>query len=147
MQPEARTKEPLPQEVKKEQTPVQQWDALAIQLIVGELAPKGFKEIKRGPFKGTVVANLDHLTKVRVDKTAKIAAQLVREYRKRAIKALNSNGTALLNEYNEAKADLEKCGRWQFRKKAELRKKRDIAHAQFQIMTQAIQQLNLISIQ
>src|SRR5690606_8265365 len=106
-----------------------------------------FPTRRSSDLKGTVVANLDHLTKVRVDKTAKIAAQLVREYRKRAIKALNSNGTALLNEYNEAKADLEKCGRWQFRKKAELRKKRDIAHAQFQIMTQAIQQLNLISIQ
>lgn len=147
MQPETRTKEPLPQEVKKDQTINQQWDQLAFTLIVRELAPNGFKEIQRGPFKGRIVSNLDHLTKVRVDSTAKIAAQLVRSYRSKTSISLNAFGTALLNEYNEAKAELEKCGRWQFRKKAELRKKRDIAHAQFQIMTQAIQQLNLISIQ
>ena len=34
--------------------PIQQWDAVAYNMIKEELAPKGFKEIERGAWKGNV---------------------------------------------------------------------------------------------
>ena len=77
----------------------------------------------------------------------RISGQLVRSYRKRLSVTLNGLGTALLKEYDEAKFGLENCRPWQFSKKARLRKKRDIALAQFQTTQQATQQLNLIKIQ
>src|SRR5688572_25989388 len=62
-------------------TPIEQWDNLCYTLIRQELAPKGFSEIKRGPWRGKVQSNIPFLPKHTVDRTGKIAAQLVRTYR------------------------------------------------------------------
>lgn len=106
---------------QRERTPVEQWDQLAFQLIRQELAPKGFSEIKRGPWRGKVQSNIPFLPKSTVDRCQKGAAQLIRSYRER-LRAKIKSGIADLDKFTKQYQDeLRACYFWQFKKKAEIR--------------------------
>lgn len=104
----------------REPSSVEQWDHLAQTLIRKELAPKGFSEIKRGPWRGKVQANIPFLPKHTVDRTGKIAAQLVRAYRDKALKALNKDAEASEALYKQNRAKYETCPFWKFGEKKRL---------------------------
>lgn len=74
----------MPEQKPKEnlaELPVKQWDQLAATLYKRELAPRGYSEIKRGPFRGRVQSNIDFLSKDTVIRCQNIGAQLVRSFR------------------------------------------------------------------
>jgi hypothetical protein len=62
---------------------LKQWDQLASTLYKRELAPKGFSEIKRGPYRGSVQSNIPFLPKSTVTRCQNIGAQLVRSFREK----------------------------------------------------------------
>jgi hypothetical protein len=105
---------------------VKQWDEVAATLMRKQLAPKGFSEIKVGPFKGRHKSNLDFLSRETVGMCQNISAQLIREYRNRAKAKLSYryeklNGRALI-----VSQKLSDCRFWEFGKKKELQ--REYAH-------------------
>lgn len=79
-------------------TPAEQWDQLAFTLMYQELAPKGFKKFTNGHWRGAEHADIPFLSKKTVQKCQKISAQLVRGYRDKVKKDLNSE----LDEVNKA---------------------------------------------
>lgn len=93
MQPETKVKEngqsvleKLDVKIKENNSPAQQWDYLAFQVIYNELAPRGFKKQKNGFYKG---AEYVEVPKKTVLKTQKIAAQLIRGFRDKAKVEIN----------------------------------------------------------
>lgn len=90
MQPEIKApKQIIEAGIKKEITPMQQWDHLAFSVIYQELVPKGFKEIKSGAYRGSVQANIPFLSKKTVTKCQNIAAQLIRGFRDKSKAEMN----------------------------------------------------------
>lgn len=70
--------------------PIRDWDQVAAQLIRKELAPKGFSEIKHGPYRGKVKSNIEFLPKEVVGRCQNISAQLVRVFRDRSKETLDN---------------------------------------------------------
>lgn len=89
---------------KKEFSPTEQWDQLAFRVIYNELAPKGFKKLTSGAFKGQQIAVCagPGLPKIKVTSAQRIAAQLVRGFREQAKKSIHK-------ELDEAKIEFEKA--------------------------------------
>lgn len=87
MQPETVTKTKdnleVSRENKKEISPILQWDQVAFKLIQDVLAPKGYKQIHSGKWRGLRIANAEQpgIVKSKVNQCQKIAAQMVRAYR------------------------------------------------------------------
>lgn len=109
------------QENTKEISAIEQWDAVAFKLIQQELAPKGYSEIKRGPWRGKVQSNIPFLPKQSVVNCQKIAAQMVRSYRGKVIITLADQIKKIDGFIAKDQADLKACGFLQFKKKAELK--------------------------
>jgi hypothetical protein len=91
-------------------TPIQAWDAVAIRLVKNELAPKGYSEIKSGPFKGRVKANIEFLQKGSVVQVQNYACSLVRTFRSQAQDSLQ-------RQIDTAKVNSSKLKWYQFREK------------------------------
>lgn len=70
--------------------PIKDWDQVAAQLIRKELAPKGFSEIKHGPYRGKVKSNIEFLPKEVVGRCQNISAQLVRVFRDRSKETIDN---------------------------------------------------------
>lgn len=111
------------QENTKEISAIEQWDAVAFKLIQQELAPKGYSEIKRGPWRGKVQSNIPFLPKTSVVNCQKIAAQMARSYRGKVIITLADQIKKIDEFIAKDQADLKACGFLQFKKKAELKGK------------------------
>lgn len=80
-------------------TPIQQWDAVAFRLVKGELAPNGFSEIKTGPWKGKIKANLVFLSKESVQRVQGLTQTMIRTFRKCAQDSLQRQiDSALVNQ-------------------------------------------------
>lgn len=118
MQPEAKIKEPIN---TAEPAPVEQWDQVAFKLILQELAPKGFSEIKRGPWRGKVQSNIPFLPKQSVNNCQKIAAQMVRTFRVKIERAMKEQLKNVDDWAEKDRVTLGGCRFWQFKKKAELK--------------------------
>jgi hypothetical protein len=91
-------------------TPIQAWDAVAIRLVKNELAPKGYSEIKSGPFKGRVKANIEFLQKGSVVQVQNYACSLVRTFRTQA-------QDSLTRQIDTAKVNASKLKWYHFREK------------------------------
>lgn len=102
-----------------------QWDVLAFRLIQQTLAPKGYKELKSGSYRGLVVANSSQpgLVKGKVIDCQKISAQLVRTFRQKAKNQVSKIISELDTWAKEDQAKLKACRFWQFSKKTELKYK------------------------
>lgn len=96
-------------------TPAEQWDQIAFKLIKDELAPKGYSEIKRGPYRGRVQANIPFLAKGQVERCQKAAAQLVRVFRDKVKTELEGRLKDAEHQSNLAVKDLRDCPFWKFR--------------------------------
>lgn len=64
--------------------PIKQWDQAAAHLLKKELAPKGFSQIKTGPYKGRHKSNLEFLSRETVGRCQILGGNLIRAYRDRA---------------------------------------------------------------
>lgn len=104
-------------------SPAEQWNQLAFEVIRRELAPKGFSEIKRGPWRGKVQSNIPFLSKQSVDHTGKIAAQLIRGYRQNAKVKVKAIIKELDEWVKEDEKKLAACRFWEFTKKKDLKYK------------------------
>lgn len=133
-------------ETKASPYPSKQWDQVATSLMVKTLAPKGFHEVKRGPFRGKVVANVPFLYKSVVDKCCNLSAQLVRSFREAVRKDLELHMEFLDNWRKETEVEINDCHFWQFRKKAMLKGRLNNIDAQRSAMTHSISRLNLVVI-
>lgn len=130
MQPktEAKTKQNLeaPRENKKEVLnaqevrPIDQWDAVAFRLIRQELAPKGYSEIKRGPWRGKVQSNIPFLPKRSVERCQQIAAQMVRMYRANAVNNLKAQVDAGNKAVHNLEDERKRCPFWRFGRRRDL---------------------------
>lgn len=120
MQLEAKTKEPIN---TAEPSPVEQWDQVAFKLIHQELAPKGYSEIKRGPWRGKVQSNIPFLPKQTVLNCQKISAQLIRTFRSKAVKEIRTITEDIEKWTAEDEQKLAACYFWQLAKKSELKYK------------------------
>lgn len=101
------------------QTTIKAWDQIAAQLILRELAPKGFKESNDKNYKGMKVANVHShfLNHKKVGKCQQVSAQLVREFRGR-VKAIIKIMMEEHKKFEEqAKSQRKECGFLQFRYK------------------------------
>jgi hypothetical protein len=104
--------------VKRELTPAEQWDRVAHTLIIQELAPKGFKDMK-GEWKGKVASNIPFLSQQSVTRCQNIAAQLVRVYREEAKRELQSH-LKIGEEYEKQQESRYKnTPWWRFKSKRE----------------------------
>lgn len=126
--------------------PAVEWDQLAFQLIKKELAPKGFSEIKRGPWRGKVQSNIEFLSKDTVTNCQKITAQMVRAFRAKAKKQLKNTVDEIDVWIKEDRAKLDACWFWQFKKKTDLRYKIKSLLGQGGSASRLIQELDNISI-
>lgn len=122
MQPEVKEKIEAINQVTKpkevsEMSGPEQWDALAFKLIQQELAPKGYSEIKRGAYKGTVQSNIPFLPKKTVQRCQNLAAQCVRSYRERVRKAFVNRMEFATGREQQAVKDRDNCHFWQVRRK------------------------------
>lgn len=80
-------------------TATQAWDAVAFRLMKGELAPKGFVEIKSGGWKGKVKANIEFLPKESVQRAIGLTQTMIRTFRKSAQDTLQRQiDSALVNQ-------------------------------------------------
>lgn len=104
-------------------TPSDQWDQLAFKLIQQELVPKGYSEIKRGPYRGTVQSNIPFLPKKTVQRCQNLAAQCVRSYRERVRRRISDHVKELDQWVKEDEQRLKACRFWEFRKSADLKYK------------------------
>jgi hypothetical protein len=93
-------------------TPIQAWDAVAIRLVKGELAPNGYEEVKSGPYKGRIKAKsaLTFLQKGSVVQVQNYACSLVRTFRTQA-------QASLTRQIDTAKGNASKLKWYQFREK------------------------------
>ncbi len=98
-------------------SPIEQWDQVAFTLIRNELAPKGFSEIKRGPWRGKVQSNIPFLPKHTVDRCQKGAAQLVRAFRDKVRMELEGRMKDAEVKRDQALKDMDACTFFQFRRK------------------------------
>lgn len=133
-------------ETKSTPYPGKQWDQVAASLISKTLAPKGFHEVKRGPYRGKIVANVPFLQKPVVDKCCNLAAQLVRSFREAARKDMEAHEAFLDNWRKETEAEIKDCRFWQFRKKGMLKSRMSTIDAQRAATTHCIGRLNLVTI-
>lgn len=101
----------------REFSPVEQWDQLAFALIKQELAPKGFSEVKRGPYKGSVQSNLPFLPKKTVQRCQNLSAQLVRSFRQKVSKGLTDRLAICEKEQEKAITLRDGARFWQFKKR------------------------------
>jgi hypothetical protein len=116
---------------KREFTPAEQWDQLAFTLIRQELAPKGYSEIKRGPWRGKVQSNIPFLPKSSVERCQKVAAQLVRAYRDKVRIEIEAGMAQLEKVQIKYQEELNDCHFWQFKRKS------DISHNLRSVMGQS----------
>lgn len=86
------TEKPVSEQKSTERVkdPIKDWDQVAAQLIRKELAPKGFSEIKHGPYRGKVKSNIEFLPKEVVGRCQNISAQLVRVFRDRSKETIDN---------------------------------------------------------
>lgn len=105
-----------------EMTGPEQWDQLAFKLMLQELAPKGFSEIKRGPYRGTVQSNIPFLPKKTVQRCQNLAAQCVRSYRERIIKSCDARVKYIQEQVGKVEVDFKSAMLWHFKRKALCRK-------------------------
>lgn len=133
-------KESLPE------NPVKQWDQLAATLYKKELAPKGFSEIRRGPYKGSVQANIPFLPKHTVIRCQNIGAQLVRTYREKVKKELNDGVQSASERAKVYEEELKGVPWFRFGKRKELSDKWISATAKVEILTVAINRVEQIGI-
>jgi hypothetical protein len=130
----------------KEILPIDQWDAVAFRMIRQELAPKGYSEIKRGPWRGKVQSNIPFLHKQTVERCQQIAAQMVRSFRQKAIKDLEAEIKHCEKLRDEMKAIYQACPWWRIVKR---RRCYGIAQAHdgaVEAFRSAVAQLNNVSI-
>jgi hypothetical protein len=132
--------------VKKEYSPSEQWDHLAFSVVINELAPKGFKEVKQGAYRGSVQANIPFLHKNAVVKTQKIAAQLVRGFRDRAKKDLGLRLSTACRLQEDAIKNRDACKFWEISKKKKHQKEYEHFRDQEGLLHIVINQLDQISI-
>jgi len=120
----------------KEILPIDQWDAVAFRMIRQELAPKGYSEIKRGPWRGKVQSNIPFLHKQTVERCQQIAAQMVRSYRQKAIKELELKTISIQEEKTKWEGSLKNLSFWQWKQKDQF--KRRIADYEGQLLALGI---------
>lgn len=125
---------------------LEQWDQLAFQLIHQELAPKGFSEIKRGPYRGTVQSNIPFLPKKTVQRCQNLSAQLVRSFRQKTQSKLKSIIKELDEWVKEDERKLKACKFWEFGKKRELKYKIRSLYGQGGSASRILQELDNIAI-
>lgn len=101
--------------------PSEQWDRVARQLMIQELAPKGFKVSKNKNYHGAMAADIPFLSNKTVGKCQSIACQLVRSYRDKAKKELDEMISAREEGRDEIQAQYRACWFFQFKKKAGLK--------------------------
>lgn len=103
----------------REYTAAEQWDVLAYKLIQQTLAPKGYKEIKQGAYRGTVLANAKEpgLIKPKVMECQRLSAQLVRTFRQKALKGFKDRLAMCEKEQEKAIRLRDGAHFWQFKKK------------------------------
>lgn len=103
---------------RREPTPAELWDQLAIQTIKRQLAPNGYKKVYHGKAE---VSNIQFLGKQTVNQTCTIGANMVRLFREN----VKERYTALLTERDQwrvkSEDELKVCRFWQFKKKRQLR--------------------------
>jgi hypothetical protein len=133
---------------KREATPAEMWDQLSFKLIQQTLAPRGFKEIKSGHYKGLNIANTPApgLEKSKVFQSQKLAAQLVRSYREKAKSKLKSIIKELDVWVKEDEIKLKACRFWEFRKKQDLKYKIRSLYGQGGSASRILHELDNISI-
>jgi hypothetical protein len=115
MQPETKVKE---NGQAREFTPTEQWDQLAFQVLYRELAPKGFKKVTGGSYKGQIIAVCDGpgLPKSKVTSAQKIAAQLIRGFREKTKKTLSDKIIQLEERFNKLDESYKKIPFWRYKK-------------------------------
>lgn len=123
MQPETEIKEKPKAKEVADMTGQEQWDQLAFKLMLQELAPKGFSEIKRGPYRGTVQSNIPFLPKKTVQRCQNLAAQCVKSYRDRTRRRITDMVKELDIWIKEDEQKLKACRFWEFGKRTELKYK------------------------
>jgi hypothetical protein len=109
----------------RQATAIEQWDHVAFKLVGDILAPKGFKEVKNGSWRGLKIANADQpgLVKAKVNQCQKASAQLVRTYRQKAKARLEVIYKEIEQWIKEDQRKYNACHFWEFRKKTELKYK------------------------
>lgn len=122
MQPEEIKEKPKVE--KKIPTPVEQWDILAAQVIAKELAPKGFKKLTSGSYRGIEIANhsTPGITKSTVRKCQNIGASLVRGYRERLKREIENMIAGHEHEKMKSQISLEKCAFWRFKERSSIKR-------------------------
>lgn len=104
-------------EAESQISPIEQWDQVAFRLIQQELAPKGYSQIARGPWKGKVKSNIEFLPKQTVQNCQKISAQLIRTFRAKALWQLKARLAKCEEEQQKAIRLRHAAYFWQFKKK------------------------------
>ena len=104
-------------------SPVEQWDQVAFKLIQDTLAPKGYKQITNGRWRGLRIVNAEQpgIVKSKVTQCQRISAQLVRTYRDKVRIEIEGRIANLDKWIKEEQAKLKACRFWQFKRKAELK--------------------------
>lgn len=133
---------------KKDLAAVEQWDMVAFKLIQDILAPKGFKEVKNGTWRGLKIANAlePGLIKDKVNLCQKTSAQLVRSYRIRAKGKVNQIISELDTWIKDDQTKLAACQFWEFSKKTELKYKIRSLHGQAGSAQRILNELDNIGI-
>lgn len=103
--------------VKKELTPVQQWDQLAFQVIYNEICPKGFRKVKNGKYRGSEYVEMP---KKAVTRVQRISAQLIRGFREQAKLKVNSMLIIAEGKIDTAKKQLSGSYLWEYGRKRQL---------------------------
>lgn len=151
MQPEVKQKIDAINEVtkpKKELTPAQQWDMLAFKVVERGLAPKGFKKITGGKFRGVEITNSDlpGLPKSRVFQVQRQAAQLVRGFREKVKKEYNDRLAKCERLEKDAINNRESCKFWQIGKRKQHQKEYEHFRNQIGIIQILINELDNVNI-
>jgi hypothetical protein len=133
MQPETLEK-PIKQKEVADMSPSDQWDQLAFKLIQQELAPKGYSEIKRGPYRGTVQSNIPFLPKKTVQRCQNLAAQCVRSYRERVRKQVKEMADGMYGNAQAYKESIDKLPFFAIRKRKQYRQRMAEYNAKAQIL-------------
>jgi hypothetical protein len=131
---------------KKEFSPVEQWDQLAFSVVYNELAPKGFKKVNHGHYRGTECSNLPILSKKRVQKVQKIAAQLVRGFRDKTKKEFQERLDAAKPLMTKYQTEWKECAWFRLKKKRLLRNKGEYYQALVDSYSEMIKVLENVSI-
>lgn len=129
---------------KKQPTPIEQWDILAAKVISQELAPKGFKKLTSGSYRGLEIANhsTPGITKATVRKCQSIGVGLVRGFREKLRNGFTELSKSRRDEQEMILAELKACSFWQFKKRRQLSMDLDSAKAQEDAFEVGINLLN-----